>query len=280
MVGGVEFPVLRGEVLVVEMEPVVLRQVPLHDFLVPQLGVGDVGVLERERHRVVPRRRVGRNVDGDLGSLLERHHFHVLVGDLRLDRGFLASAHAFERDAADVGVALGGFAVLQQERAASIVEEPFGPLALEQHRIGQPVRLEVIGLVLVHRNQELGLGALRRARAQAEPQQESDRRDLDDLGPGTTLLRVIGARGSIRTDAAHRHAPHPTGSQQRERRRDQREQHDRQGDQESERNSHAPHRPSESRQRASMIHRSSQKRPSRRSVSRRRRTSGAFHAFG
>jgi hypothetical protein len=116
--------VLSGEVFVMEVEPVVLRQIALEDFLVPQLGVGNVGVLERERHGIVPRRRVGRDVDGDLGRLLERDHFHVLVGDLRPDRGFLTTAHVLEGDPADVRLALGGRALLEQERSSPVVEEP------------------------------------------------------------------------------------------------------------------------------------------------------------
>ena len=76
-VGEIELVELAGEVLVVQVQPVVLREIAVLDFVVPDRRVLDARVLERERDGVVPRRRVGRRVDGDLRRLLERHRFHV-----------------------------------------------------------------------------------------------------------------------------------------------------------------------------------------------------------
>ena len=77
-IGDVELGVLPGEVLVMEVEPLVFVSARRFDHLVvPDLVVGDFGVVEGHRHRVVPGRAVGRGVDRDPGGLFEHHRLHV-----------------------------------------------------------------------------------------------------------------------------------------------------------------------------------------------------------
>ena len=192
VIGGVELAVLGGEVLVVEVEPVVLLEVPAQHLLVPELGVGDVGVLERQRHRVVPGRRVGRDVDGDPRGLLQHHRLHVVVGDLGPHRGLGGTAHGLEGDPAHVRLALGRGILGQQERAAAVVEQPLDLLALDQRPEREPIGLEVVGLLVVHRHQQAGLhGGGGQPEYQCQP--HGDGPGLDDLGMG--LLAPRGALG-------------------------------------------------------------------------------------
>ena len=55
----VELVELPREVFVEQVQPVVLREVAVLDLVVVDRRVLDAGVLERERHRVVPRQRSG-----------------------------------------------------------------------------------------------------------------------------------------------------------------------------------------------------------------------------
>ena len=72
-----ELGVLAGEVLVVQMQPVVGLELAAEDLRVPDLLELDPGVVERHGDGVVPGRGVGRRVHRHLGRLLQRHRVHV-----------------------------------------------------------------------------------------------------------------------------------------------------------------------------------------------------------
>ncbi len=78
----VELGVLAGEILVVQMQPVVAAQFAAQHFRVPQVVVLDTGVGKRQRHRIIPRLRPGRRVDGDPRCLFQDHRLHVRAVDL------------------------------------------------------------------------------------------------------------------------------------------------------------------------------------------------------
>src|SRR5262249_38550360 len=77
----VELRVLAGEVFMMEMEPVVLPE-PVAQYLrIPDLLELNSGVVERHRDRVIPRRRIGRDIHSNLGCLLQRNRVHVAALD-------------------------------------------------------------------------------------------------------------------------------------------------------------------------------------------------------
>ena len=82
-----ELAVLAGEVLVVQVEPVVFGQDARHDLLVVDHVVGNFGVGEHEGHGVVPRQFVLGRIDGNLGGFLQLHGVHVdrRLGNVRKD---------------------------------------------------------------------------------------------------------------------------------------------------------------------------------------------------
>ena len=120
-----ELGVLAGEVLVVQMQPVVGLELVAEHLGIPDLLELDPGVVERHRHRVVPRRGVGRRVDRHLGRLLQRHRVHVAACESRPGSGRPAPSSSgsivMPVSAASRAVAASAG---QQERAAPVVEEP------------------------------------------------------------------------------------------------------------------------------------------------------------
>jgi hypothetical protein len=153
-----ELVLLAGEVLVMQMDPVELRQVRVEDVVVPDLLVLDPGVREGERDRVVPRWRVGRRVDGDARRLLERHRIHVPLGDLLPDGRHRAAVGGLEGDAGERRTAPDARQVGDEERAAAVVEQPLAADVVRERAEDDPVGLEVIGLRVIHRHEEM-LGA-------------------------------------------------------------------------------------------------------------------------
>ena len=153
-IGQVELVQLPGEVLVVQMQPVVLRQIAVLDLVVVDRRVLDAGVLERERDGVVPRQRVGRRVDGDLRRLLERDRLHVARGDLGANLAELRVVDRLEGDAREARLAPQLGRVGEQERAAAIVQQPLGRRAGLDRVVREAVRLEVVLLGVVHRHEQ------------------------------------------------------------------------------------------------------------------------------
>ncbi len=94
-----ELRILPGEILVVQVQPVVIREPALNHFGIPDLLVLHPGIFQRHGHRVVPGRRVGRRVYGHPGRLLQRHRVHVGLLDLGPDAGHPASVGVLHRDA-------------------------------------------------------------------------------------------------------------------------------------------------------------------------------------
>ena len=167
-VGGskrrVELSVLPREVLVMKMEPIVVGQFPVQHFGVPKFRVGNLRVLERKLHGVVPGRRARRDIDRHARRRFEFHRLHVVVGYLGLDLRHAAFVHDFDRHPADQRLIGERSGFGKEERAAPIVEEPFAVDAATERPIDKPVRAEMIGLRRVHRDQH-ARGGNRRPRA-------------------------------------------------------------------------------------------------------------------
>ena len=104
-VRAIELAVLAGEILVVQVQPVVVVERALKHFVVPDFFVVDLGVFQREGHCIVPGLFVGRRVHGDLRHLFQTHSFHVGRIDLRVDLGSLGLGDVLGADAAQDGFA-------------------------------------------------------------------------------------------------------------------------------------------------------------------------------
>ncbi len=172
-IGNVELAELAGEILVMQVQPVVLGKITAHHFVVPERRVLDPGITKRERHRIVPRRRIGRGVNSDLGSLLERNRVHVSAGDLTPDRRQSAIVDRLGGDAVERCLATERFQVRQQKGAAAIVEQPLAPHSILERPVREAIRLEMVALRVIHRDEQV-LGARNRGRAR---EQESGARE-------------------------------------------------------------------------------------------------------
>ena len=155
-VNEIELRVLTREILVMQMQPVVPRELPGHDLEVPHLVEGNPGVLQRHRDGVVPRRRVGRHVHGHLRRLLKRHRVHVARFDLPSNGRDPGVVHRLEGHARERRVAPDRGPVRQQERSAAVVQQPLGLDARLHDPVGDAVGLQVIALGVVHGDEQRG----------------------------------------------------------------------------------------------------------------------------
>ena len=149
-----ELGVLAGEVFVMQMQPVVFAQCSIHHFRIPDLGERNAGVLQRHRYGVIPRRGIRRRIDGDLRRLLERHRIHVARFDCAANRGDRALVHRLGAHAVQRRVASQGVGVGNEKRPAAIIEQPLRFETRLDSAIGDAVGFQMIGLGVVHRNQE------------------------------------------------------------------------------------------------------------------------------
>ncbi len=163
---AVELAVLPRKVLVVEVHPVELAQAATEDVVVVDLLVRHLGVGEREEHGVVPRQRLRRRVDGDAGDLFEAHGRRVGRPRLGLlDEG--RPVGRLERDAADAQLVGERRIVRPDEGAAADVQQPVHLHPVLERPVDGAVRLQMVRLRLVHRDQD-GLRADGRDEEQGE----------------------------------------------------------------------------------------------------------------
>jgi hypothetical protein len=151
-----ELSVLPREIFVMQMNPVVLMELAVQNLGIPELRVRDLRVVERELDRVVPGRRARRHVDRDTRRRLELHDFHVVVGDLGDNLRHCGLIDRLDRHASDHRLARDAWVVGQEKRPAAVVEEPLPMEAPGQRPVHEAVGAEVVGLGLVHRNQDPG----------------------------------------------------------------------------------------------------------------------------
>ena len=152
-----EFAILPGEILVVQVEPVVAGQYPGHHLVVIYHVVGDVGIGEHQRHRIVPGQLVLGRVDGYARGFLQLHRVHVDggVGNLgeygrRLPVGNHLGAHAPQ-----AALPVKQVGILHHKTAAAVVEQPRHLHLALQGIIGHAVGFEVVLLCLVHRDEQI-----------------------------------------------------------------------------------------------------------------------------
>jgi hypothetical protein len=96
LVRAVELAVLAGEILVVQMKPVIILQLSQQHLFIPQGGVRNLGIGQGQGDRIIPRFLVGRRVYGYGRSFLQKHHLHIVLLDLLVDRGRLGEVDHVE----------------------------------------------------------------------------------------------------------------------------------------------------------------------------------------
>jgi hypothetical protein len=119
-----ELRALTGEVFMVQVQPVVARQRAAHHLEVPDLVERDARVLERHRHRIVPRGCVGRDVHGNFGRLLERNGVRIHRPDRPADGRDVVYGDGLHPRTGEPCVAPDRRTIGDQERPAPIVEQP------------------------------------------------------------------------------------------------------------------------------------------------------------
>ena len=150
----------------VKVQPLVVIEGAVEDFLVVDGGEGNVGVGEHHGYGIVPGLGTWRRIDCDLGDFLKFDSVGVFCRALK---GF----HDGEQDAfggAFVGyTAFDGFAndvlicVEDGKGAAAVVQKPMAVVALLNGGIHQAIGAKVVALVaLVHRHEDLGVQELDR----------------------------------------------------------------------------------------------------------------------
>ncbi len=163
----------------VEVQPVVFVEIAADDLGIPKRLIGDTGVGERHRHGIIPRRAVGRRVDGDLGRLLQEHRLHVGVLDFSTDLSLVGTSDRLERDASQRRLSSDRGKVGEKKRAAPVIQEPLRAAHLLQSPVRQPIGPQMIRLGSVHRHQKRLTG--RRGRTD----QPDDDRDQPQADPST-----------------------------------------------------------------------------------------------
>ena len=173
---GVELAVLPGEILVVQMEPVVFFELPGEHRPVVHRRVRNAGVIEREHHGVIPRQFVRRGVHRDRRRLLEKNDVGVAAVYF-LENG----SHLRAVDALDANVPrlrLGRVARLlgNEKRSAPIVEEPFFVPSVGEDAIGEAVRLKMVRLREIHRHEKIRAGRRRERARSGDRRSDRDER--------------------------------------------------------------------------------------------------------
>jgi hypothetical protein len=190
-----ELAKLAGEVFVVEMDPVVGRELPVEDCRVIDDIVGHLGVLQGQAHRIVPGHGAFGGVDGNVGGFFEGHHCLVAaVGFYRGEEGGgFAAGEAAGGDAPHLQRALHTGRSGRQERAAPVIQEPVDGLSVLEGVVDGTVRLQVVRLVLIHRNEEVLRGGGGKPKGGAS-QQETGMLEEGPAGRG----RGHGRAGAVR----------------------------------------------------------------------------------
>ena len=149
---GPELTILTGEILMVQVQPVVGGQHPSQNLLVVYHVVRYLGIGEHQRHRIVPRQLVLRRIDGYLGGFLQPHGIHIdrRVCYMAQYRTALSIGNHLAGDTPQAALALYAHGILRHEAAASVVQQPRHLGLTLQSPVSNTISLQVVLLRLVH----------------------------------------------------------------------------------------------------------------------------------
>src|SRR3954451_23179916 len=176
----------------VEMEPIVVLQLLVQHLPIPDLLEFDPGIVQRYSHRIVPGRRVRRGIDGHLRRFLQRNGIHVPALEHAASLCQPRVVERLHRHTCQCRVPGGGGVTRQEERSASEVEKPLSLCPSLEGAIRQSVGLEMIGLGIIHGNQQPG-----RRDAMAEEASRQDWMEGCQSGAGLDYeLPTLHVRGT------------------------------------------------------------------------------------
>ena len=140
----------------VQVEPIVVHELAFHHLGVVHDVVGNLGISQDEGHRIVPGQLALRAV--------YRHTWRDLQLDpLLVDLGIrnplkhlldLNIRHGFEIHTPDGAFTGNGRRRWNQKASSAIVQEPLDLQPLLEHPVCHSIGLEVVGLSLIHGNQQ------------------------------------------------------------------------------------------------------------------------------
>src|SRR6185503_19906159 len=74
---AVKFTVLTGKILVVQVQPVVFRQVAADNFLIIQHIVRYFGILENQRNGIIPWQLIFWRINRNFRCLFQLYYIHI-----------------------------------------------------------------------------------------------------------------------------------------------------------------------------------------------------------
>jgi len=157
-VGKIEPTELPGEILMVQVQPIVHGQFAVQYFGIVHFLVGYFRIGQRHGYRIVPRLFGGRSVDGNTRGLFEFDHLHVDGRVLYLCQNSLVPVlgNYFVGDAPQPTFCFQIQPVFHCKTTSSVVQEPLGFHAPADGPEGYSVGLEMIFLGLIHGHQDAG----------------------------------------------------------------------------------------------------------------------------
>lgn len=172
-VGAVKLAILPGEILMVQMQPVIIGQFAFQHLVIPEAVVIHLGIFQGEGYGVIPGQGVRRDIDADLGLFLQHHGLHIGVLNLQHDGGHLGGRHLLEAHPPDIAQRGDLRRVRDQEAAAPVVEQPLYHMLLLKRFKSDSIGLEVVALGQIHGDQNLSP----QPGAQQQGQQQRQERD-------------------------------------------------------------------------------------------------------
>ena len=139
---------MAGEILMVEVQPVVFWQFAFDDLLIIDDGVGDFGVGEHQGHGIVPRQFVFRGIDGNLRFFGEPYFVHIVLyhRDFVENLGGLQVGDDFVGDTAYQTFVFHCAVVGAHKAAATIVQQPTHVNLMSYGEVGDTVCFQMVAL--------------------------------------------------------------------------------------------------------------------------------------
>ena len=153
-----EFAILSGKILMMHVKPVVSRQNAVQNLVIVDYIVRNFSVCQNQSNGIVPRKDVFRGIYRQTRHFLKLHlvHVHARVGYFSKNTLCLNVGDNLIRDVSELAFAFKHVVIRHQVASAFIIEQPANLHLTLQHPICHSVRLQVVGLSLVHRNQDVG----------------------------------------------------------------------------------------------------------------------------
>ena len=152
-----EFTILAGEVLVVEVQPVVFGKFTFDDLFVINHSVGYLGVGEHKGDGIVPRKFVFGRIDSNFRLFSEPYFVHVVLDHSNFVENLcgLKVSENFIGNSAYQAFVLHTSVIWAHETAATVVQQPTHVNLMGNGEIGDSVCFQMVTLCQIHGNQQI-----------------------------------------------------------------------------------------------------------------------------